>query len=90
VIDPNLKITQPLPHVSFPSGHSFGSYVNVELLSRLARDRREDLMKAAQEFACSRALLVETLPVPDSKAGRIGASGFVKSLFEKKTICKGL
>ena len=82
-VDTRLKVAQPLPHGAFPSGHSFGSYVNAELLSRLAPDRREDLMNAAQEFAWSRELLGVHYP-SDSEAGRIWAADFVQFLFENE------
>ncbi len=86
-IEPKLKVEQPLPHGAFPSGHSFGSYVNAELLSRLAPDHREDLMKAAQEFAWSRELLGVHYP-SDSEAGKIWATDFVNFLFENKQFIK--
>ena len=86
-VEPKLKVAQPLPHGAFPSGHSFGSYVNAELLSRLAPDRREDLMNSAQEFAWSRELLGVHYP-SDSEAGRIWAADFVKFLFENKQFVK--
>jgi acid phosphatase (class A) len=82
-VEPRLKVEKPLPHGSFPSGHSFGSFVNAELLVRLAPDRRAELMNAAQEFAWSRELLGVHYP-SDSEAGRIWASDFVKFLFENK------
>ena len=82
-IEPRLKVEKPLPHGSFPSGHSFNSYVNVELLARLAPDRRADLMNSAQEFAWSRELLGVHYP-SDSEASRIWAAQFVKFLFENK------
>ena len=83
VVEPKLKVEQPLPHGAFPSGHSFGSYVNAEILARLAPDRRDELMKSAQEFAWSRELLGVHYP-SDSEAGRIWASDFVSFLFENK------
>jgi acid phosphatase (class A) len=83
VVEPKLKVAQPLPHGAFPSGHSFGSYVNAEILSRLAPDRREDLMNSAHEFAWSRELLGVHYP-SDSEAGRIWAADFVRFLFENK------
>lgn len=87
VVESKLKVTQPLPHGAFPSGHSFGSFVNAELLSRLAPDRSEDLMNSAQEFAWSRELLGVHYP-SDSEAGRIWAREFVKFLFENKKFVK--
>jgi acid phosphatase (class A) len=87
VIEPKLKVAQPLPHGAFPSGHSFGSFVNAELLSRLAPDRREELLNSAQEFAWSRELLGVHYP-SDSEAGRIWAADFVKFLFENKQFVK--
>lgn len=86
-VEPKLKVEQPLPHGAFPSGHSFGSFVNAELLSRLAPDRRADLMNAAQEFAWSRELLGVHYP-SDSEAGKIWAADFVKFLFENKQFVK--
>lgn len=82
-LEPNLKVAQPLPHGAFPSGHSFGSFVNAEILSRLAPDRREELMNSAQEFAWSRELLGVHYP-SDSEAGRIWAADFVEFLFENE------
>ena len=82
-LETKLKVDQPLPHGSFPSGHSFNSYVNAELISRLVPDRRDDLMNAAQEFAWSRELLGVHYP-SDSEASRIWAGEFVKFLFENK------
>ncbi len=82
-VEPQLKVAQPLPHGAFPSGHSFGNYVNAEILSHLASDRREDLMNAAHEFAWSRELLGVHYP-SDSEAGKIWAADFVKFLFENK------
>lgn len=87
VVEPKLKVEKPLPHGAFPSGHSFGSYVNAELVARLAPDRRDDLMNAAQEFAWSRELLGVHYP-SDSEAGRIWAKDFVKFLFENKQFVK--
>ncbi|HMS39773.1 MAG TPA: phosphatase PAP2 family protein, partial [Pyrinomonadaceae bacterium] len=87
IVEPQLKVEKPLPHGAFPSGHSFGSYVNAELLSRLAPDRRDDLMNSAQEFAWSRELLGVHYP-SDSEAGRIWAQDFVKFLFENKQFVK--
>ena len=87
VVEPRLKVEQPLPHGAFPSGHSFGNHINAEILARLAPDRREDLMNAAQEFAWSRELLGVHYP-SDSEAGRIWASDFVKFLFENKQFVK--
>jgi acid phosphatase (class A) len=87
VIEPKLKVEKPLPHGAFPSGHSFGSYVNAEILSRLAPDRRDDLRKAAHEFAWSRELLGVHYP-SDSEAGSIWAGEFVKFLFENKQFVK--
>lgn len=87
VIETKLKVEQPLPHGAFPSGHSFGNYVNAELLARLAPDRREDLMNSAQEFAWSRELLGVHYP-SDSEAGKIWAADFVKFLFENKQFVK--
>ncbi len=86
-IEPNLKVAQPLPHGAFPSGHSFGSYVNAELVARLAPDRRDELINAAQEFAWSREMLGVHYP-SDSEAGRIWAAEFVKFLFENKKFVK--
>jgi acid phosphatase (class A) len=86
-LEPKLKVEQPLPHGAFPSGHSFGSYVNAELLARLAPDRRADLMNSAQEFAWSRELLGVHYP-SDSQAGRLWAEDFVKFLFENKQFVK--
>lgn len=83
VLETNLKVEKPLPHGAFPSGHSFGSYVNAELLSRLAPDRRAELMDAGLEFAWSRELLGVHYP-SDSEAGRLWAEDFVKFLFENK------
>lgn len=82
-LETKLKVDQPLPHGAFPSGHSFNSYVNAELISRLAPERRDDLMNAAQEFAWSRELLGVHYP-SDSEASRIWANQFVKFLFENK------
>jgi acid phosphatase (class A) len=87
VVEPKLKVAQPLPHGAFPSGHSFGSFVNAEMLSRLAPDRREELLNSAQEFAWSRELLGVHYP-SDSEAGRIWAAEFVKFLFENKQFVK--
>ncbi len=87
VLEPSLKVAQPLPHGAFPSGHSFTSYVNAEILARLAPDRKDDLFNAAHEFAWSRELLGVHYP-SDSEAGRILASDFVKSLFENKQFVK--
>jgi acid phosphatase (class A) len=86
-IETKLKVEKPLPHGAFPSGHSFGSFVNAELISRLAPDRREDLMNSAQEFAWSRELLGVHYP-SDSEAGKIWASDFVKFLFQNKKFVK--
>jgi acid phosphatase (class A) len=82
-LEPNIKVEKPLPHGSFPSGHSFNSYVNAELLVRLAPDRRAELMNAAQEFAWSRELLGVHYP-SDSEASRIWASEFVEFLFDNQ------
>ena len=87
VLEPALKVDQPLPHGAFPSGHSFTSYVNTELLIRLAPDRKDDLLNAAHEFAWSRELLGVHYP-SDSEAGRVLASDFVKYLFENKQFVK--
>jgi acid phosphatase (class A) len=87
VVEPKLKVAQPLPHGAFPSGHSFGSFVNAEILARLAPDRREDLMNAAHEFAWSREMLGVHYP-SDSEAGKIWAADFVKFLFENKRFVK--
>lgn len=87
VLEPSLKVAQPLPHGAFPSGHSFGSYVNAEVLARLAPDRKVELMDAAHEFAWSRELLGVHYP-SDSEAGRVLAADFVKSLFENKQFAK--
>lgn len=89
VLEPSLKVEQQLqpPHGSFPSGHSFGNYVNAELLSRLAPERREDLLAEAHAFAWSRELLGVHYP-SDSEAGRILAGEFVKFLFENKQFVK--
>ena len=86
-VEPRLKVEKPLPHGSFPSGHSFNSYVNAEILARLAPDRRADLMNSAQEFAWSRELLGVHYP-SDSEASRIWAAEFVKFLFENKQFVK--
>ncbi len=82
-LETKLKVDRPLPHGSFPSGHSFNSYVNAELVSRLAPDRRDDLINAAQEFAWSRELLGVHYP-SDSEASKIWAGEFVGFLFENK------
>lgn len=88
-LEPSIKVEQQMqpPHSSFPSGHSFGSYVNAELLSRLAPERREDLLAEAHGFAWSRELLGVHYP-SDSEAGRVLASEFVKFLFENKQFVK--
>ncbi len=84
-LEPSLKVAQQMqpPHGAFPSGHSFGSYVNAELVARLAPDRKEELLDAAHEFAWSRELLGVHYP-SDSEAGRILAEDFVRSLFDNK------
>jgi len=87
VLEPALKVDQPLPHGAFPSGHSFTSYVNAEILIRLAPDRKDDLLNAAHEFAWSRELLGVHYP-SDSEAGRVLAHDFVKSLFENEQFMK--
>lgn len=86
-LEPELKVEKPLPHGSFPSGHSFGNFVNAELLARLAPDQRKELLAAAQEFAWSRELLGVHYP-SDSEAGKIWAADFVKFLFENERFVK--
>jgi acid phosphatase (class A) len=86
-LEPQLKVEKPLPHGAFPSGHSFGNFVNAELLARLIPEKRKELMEAAQEFAWSRELLGVHYP-SDSEAGKIWAADFVKFLFENEQFVK--
>ena len=80
-LDPRIQATDAkIPHGSFPSGHSFISYVNAEVLARLAPGRRDALMQSALEMAWSRELLGVHYP-SDSEAGRIFAVDFVRFLF---------
>jgi acid phosphatase (class A) len=81
-LDPRIKASdERIPHGSFPSGHSFVSHVNAEVLARLAPARREALMGSALEMAWSRELLGVHFP-SDSEAGRLFAQDFVRFLFE--------
>lgn len=81
-LDPRLRATDArIPHGSYPSGHSFLSYVNAEVLSRFSPQRRDALMASALEMAWSRELLGVHYP-SDSEAGRIFAGDFVRMLFE--------
>lgn len=87
VLEPALKVSQPLPHGAFPSGHSFGSYVNAEVLARLAPDRKNEFLDEAHGFAWSRELLGVHYP-SDGEAGRLLAEEFVASLFENMQFVK--
>jgi acid phosphatase (class A) len=81
-LEPRLRaIDATIPHGSYPSGHSFVSHVNAELLARLAPQHRQLLEQSAREMAWSRELLGVHYP-SDSEAGRILAQEFVRFLFE--------
>ena len=81
-LEPRLRAQdERIPHGSYPSGHSFVSHVNAEVLARLAPHRREALVASAREMAWSRELLGVHYP-SDSEAGRILAQDFVRFLFE--------
>jgi acid phosphatase (class A) len=81
-LEPQIKADdKTIPHASFPSGHSFASYINAGVLSRLAPTRRSDLLAKAHELAWSRELLGVHYP-SDTEAGRVLAEDFVRFLFE--------
>jgi acid phosphatase (class A) len=81
-LEPRIKADdKTIPHASFPSGHSFASYINAGVLSRLAPTRRSDLLAKAHELAWSRELLGVHYP-SDTEAGRVLAEDFVRFLFE--------
>lgn len=81
-LDPRIEADDTtIPHGSFPSGHSFASYVNAGVLARLAPATREALFTRAHELAWSRELLGVHYP-SDSEAGRVLAGDFVRFLFE--------
>jgi acid phosphatase (class A) len=81
-LEPRLRATDAkIPHGSYPSGHSFLSYVNAEVLSRFAPHRQNDLMRSALDMAWSRELLGVHYP-SDSEAGRLFAKDFLRLLFE--------
>jgi acid phosphatase (class A) len=82
-LEPRLRaMDAKIPHGSYPSGHSFLSYVNAEVLSRFAPQRRDVLMASALDMAWSRELLGVHYP-SDSEAGRVLAGEFVRMLFEQ-------
>lgn len=70
-----------IPHGSYPSGHSFASYLNAEILARLAPGSTEMLFASARDMAWSRELLGVHYP-SDSEAGRIFARDFARLLFD--------
>lgn len=81
-LEPRIKADdKTIPHASFPSGHSFASYINAGVLSRLAPAKRSDLLAKAHELAWSRELLGVHYP-SDTAAGRVLAEDFVRFLFE--------
>lgn len=81
-LEPGLRAAdERIPHGSYPSGHSFASYVNAGVLARLAPRHRDALARSAREMAWSRELLGVHYP-SDSEAGRIFADDFVRFLFE--------
>lgn len=81
-LDPRIEADdKTIPHGSFPSGHSFASYINAGVLARLAPARRTQLLARAHELAWSRELLGVHYP-SDSEAGRVLAEDFVRFLFE--------
>ena len=81
-LEPRLRVAEEkIPHGSYPSGHSFVSHVNAEVLARLVPSRRDALLRSAGEMAWSRELLGVHYP-SDSEAGRIFAQDFVRFLFD--------
>ena len=83
-LEPRIQAADAkIPHGSFPSGHSFISNVNAEVLARLAPAKRDVLLQSALEMAWSRELLGVHYP-SDSEAGRIFAGDFVRFLFENE------
>ena len=89
-LEPRLRATdERIPHGSYPSGHSFVSHVNAEVLARLAPQRRDALVQSAREMAWSRELLGVHYP-SDSEAGRLLAQDFVRLLFESAAFRKDL
>jgi acid phosphatase (class A) len=81
-LEPRLRAAdERIPHGSYPSGHSFASHLNAEVVARLAPGHKESLVQSAREMAWSRELLGVHYP-SDSEAGRIFAHDFVRFLFE--------
>lgn len=87
-LEPRLRAAdERIPHGSFPSGHSFASHVNAEVLALLAPQHRDALAQSAREMAWSRELLGVHYP-SDSEAGRILAKDFVQFLLESPAFRK--
>jgi acid phosphatase (class A) len=81
-LEPRLRAAdERIPHGSYPSGHSFASYLNAEVLARLAPGKKDMLFSSARDMAWSRELLGVHYP-SDSEAGRIFARDFARLLFE--------
>ena len=81
-LEPRLQAAdERIPHASYPSGHSFASYLNAEVLARLAPGRKDMLFASARDMAWSRELLGVHYP-SDSEAGRLFARDFARLLFE--------
>ena len=81
-LEPRLRAAdERIPHGSYPSGHSFASYLNAEVLARLAPGRKDRRFASARDMAWSRELLGVHYP-SDSEAGRIFARDFARLLFE--------
>lgn len=84
-LEPRLRAAdERIPHGSYPSGHSFASHVNAEVVARLAPRHKETLLQSAREMAWSRELLGVHYP-SDSEAGRIFAQDFVRFLLDNPT-----
>jgi acid phosphatase (class A) len=83
-LEPRLRAAdERIPHGSYPSGHSFASYLNAEFLARLAPGKKDLLFASARDMAWSRELLGVHYP-SDSEAGRIFARDFARLLFENE------
>jgi acid phosphatase (class A) len=81
-LDPRIRADdKTIAHGSFPSGHSFASHINAEVLAKLAPRRRSEFFARAHELAWSRELLGVHYP-SDSEAGRVLAEDFVRFLFQ--------
>jgi acid phosphatase (class A) len=83
-LEPRLRAAdERIPHGSYPSGHSFASYLNAEVLARLAPGKQDMLFASARDMAWSRELLGVHYP-SDSEAGRVFARDFARLLFENE------